>query len=68
MIKAADFRKGIIFKEWEHKKLRMEIEDLQSMLNTVESVKVRKFLQLPSFIKLLTIEVKTSEINSIMNP
>ena len=45
MQKAANFRKGIIFKEWEHKKLRMEIEDLESKLATVEKIKVTKELQ-----------------------
>ncbi|KAK6635255.1 hypothetical protein RUM44_000506 [Polyplax serrata] len=45
MQKAANFRKGIIYKEWEHKKLRMEIEDLKSQLDTVEKLQVVKELQ-----------------------
>lgn len=40
MQKAANFRKGIIYKEWEHKKLRMEIEDLKNKLYTVEKLQV----------------------------
>ena len=40
MRKAANFRKGIIYNEWEHKKLKMEIEDLKDKLETVQKFKV----------------------------
>lgn len=37
---AARFRRKIIYKEWEHKLLRMTIEDMQNYMKTIEKVKV----------------------------
>lgn len=37
---ACNFRRGIIFQEWEHQKVRMHIEDKEEELKTIESVKV----------------------------
>nr|CAD7415819.1 unnamed protein product [Timema poppensis] len=41
MHETTNFRRGILCKEWEHKKLRMEIEDLKEHLHTLEGIKVR---------------------------
>jgi hypothetical protein len=40
MHRATNLHRGILVKEWEHKKLRLEIEDLQDHLHNLESVKV----------------------------
>ena len=37
---ACSFRRGIVFQEWEHQKVRMQIEDKDNELKTIESVKV----------------------------
>lgn len=50
MQKAANFRKGIIYKEWEHKKLRMEIEDLKNQLETVEKLQVKSHVFIYSIV------------------
>ncbi|XP_075222313.1 cilia- and flagella-associated protein 43 isoform X2 [Lycorma delicatula] len=40
MYACADFHRIIILKEWEHKKLRMEIDDLKTKMHLIESTKV----------------------------
>lgn len=40
MQRACEFRKGIVFKEWEHQKLRMRVEDLRAQLDVLEHVHV----------------------------
>ncbi|KAK3911323.1 Cilia- and flagella-associated protein 43 [Frankliniella fusca] len=42
---ACNFRRGIVFQEWEHQKVRMHIEDKEDELKAIESVKVIKELQ-----------------------
>nr|CAD7463112.1 unnamed protein product [Timema tahoe] len=46
MHETTNFRRGILCKEWEHKKLRMEIEDLKEHLHTLEGIKVTKDIQM----------------------
>jgi hypothetical protein len=40
MQRATNLHRSIIINEWEHKKLKMEIEDLQDDLIHLQSVKV----------------------------
>jgi hypothetical protein len=40
MQRATNFHRSILVKEWEHRKLRMEIEDLQDHLRNLKSMKV----------------------------
>jgi len=40
MQRATNLHRSIIIKEWEHKKLKMEIEDLQDHLINLQSMKV----------------------------
>jgi len=40
MQRATNLHRSIINKEWEHKKLKMEIEDLQDHLINLQSMKV----------------------------
>ncbi|KAE8749512.1 hypothetical protein FOCC_FOCC003778 [Frankliniella occidentalis] len=42
---ACNFRRGIVFQEWEHQKVRMHIEDKEEELKAIESVKVSKELE-----------------------
>lgn len=39
------FKRGILSKEWEHKRLKMRISDLNDMLAHINSVKVTKEVQ-----------------------
>lgn len=41
MQRATNLHRSIIIKEWEHKKLKMEIEDLQDHLLNLQSMKVK---------------------------
>lgn len=38
---AINFRRKILLKEWQHKYMRMQIEDLQDNFVTIENVKVK---------------------------
>ncbi|KAJ9595407.1 hypothetical protein L9F63_013391, partial [Diploptera punctata] len=46
MYRLGNFRRGILVKEWEHKKLKMEIQDLQDHLHNLENIKVTKDIQM----------------------
>lgn len=46
MEKACEFRKGIIYKEWEHQKLRLRVEDLKAQLDNLEHFHVSVVKQL----------------------
>ncbi|MEE6479719.1 hypothetical protein FKM82_012348 [Ascaphus truei] len=46
MVESKDFRKGIIQLEWEHKKLRMEMEDLNKKSRDITMLRVSKELQI----------------------
>lgn len=39
------FKRGILSKEWEHKRLKMKIVDLKDMLSHINSIKVTKEVQ-----------------------
>ena len=45
MKKALNFRKGIALKEWEHKCLRMNIEDLKEELYYIQRIQVTRHIQ-----------------------
>lgn len=46
MIESKDFRKGIVQLEWEHKKMTMEMEDLQNKMRDIVNMKVTREIQL----------------------
>ncbi|BFY97723.1 hypothetical protein BsWGS_00763 [Bradybaena similaris] len=45
MVESKDFRKGIIQLEWEHKKMSMEMEDLESKMKDIQFIKVTREIQ-----------------------
>lgn len=45
MINAALFRRKIIFQEWEHRALKLQLRDLRDQLATVEKCKITKEVQ-----------------------
>nr|XP_014343793.1 PREDICTED: cilia- and flagella-associated protein 43 [Latimeria chalumnae] len=42
MIESKDFRKGIVQLEWEHKKMQMEMEDLNNKARDIQNMKMTK--------------------------
>ncbi|CAG5125993.1 unnamed protein product, partial [Candidula unifasciata] len=45
MVESKDFRKGIIQLEWEHRKMSMEMEDLESKMKDIQFIKVTREIQ-----------------------
>ncbi|KAH9492451.1 Cilia- and flagella-associated protein 43, partial [Bulinus truncatus] len=45
MVESKDFRKGIIQLEWEHKKMSMQMEDLENKLKDIQFIKVTREIQ-----------------------
>ncbi|XP_076460305.1 cilia- and flagella-associated protein 43-like [Babylonia areolata] len=45
MIESKDFRKGIIQLEWEHKKMSMQMEDLENKMKDIQFMKVTREIQ-----------------------
>ncbi|CAL1546993.1 unnamed protein product [Lymnaea stagnalis] len=45
MVESKDFRKGIIQLEWEHKKMSMQMEDLENKMKDIQFVKVTREIQ-----------------------
>ena len=46
MHKVSSFRRGILDKEWEHKRLKMEIQNQEEQLHNLESTKVSSISKL----------------------
>jgi len=45
MVESKDFRKGIIQLEWEHKKMSMQMEDLEKKMKDIQFMKVTREIQ-----------------------
>jgi type VI protein secretion system component Hcp len=45
MMESKDFRKGIVQLEWEHKRMTMEMEDLQNKMRDIQNLKVTREIQ-----------------------
>ena len=45
MVESKDFRKGIIQLEWEHKKMSMQMEDLENKMKDIQFMKVTREIQ-----------------------
>lgn len=45
MVESKDFRKGIVVLEWEHKKMKMEMEDLKNRMRDIINMKVTREIQ-----------------------
>nr|CAD7395212.1 unnamed protein product [Timema cristinae] len=64
MHETTNFRRGILCKEWEHKKLRMEIEDLKEHLHTLEGIKTQLTgSSLPLSIELFVASQRTLDLS-----
>lgn len=49
MVQCKDFSKGIFQLEWEHKKMRMQIEDLKQKAQDIVTLPISKDRQLVSY-------------------
>lgn len=49
MVECKDFSKGIFQLEWEHKKMRMQIEDLKQKARDIVTLPISKDRQLVSY-------------------
>lgn len=49
MVESKDFRKGIFQLEWEHKKMQMQVEDLNQKAKDIQKLNVTKDRQLVSY-------------------
>lgn len=60
MHRTNNFHQVILIKEWEHKKLRMEIEALQDHLHNLQSIKVEIFITKTSVVNVSSESVRVS--------
>ena len=56
MVECKDFCKGIIQLEWEHKMMRMQIEDLNNKAKDIQMLRLSEEQQDVSVIKILIME------------
>lgn len=49
MVESKDFRKGIFQLEWEHKKMKMQVEDLNQKARDIQKLNVTKDHQIVSY-------------------
>jgi len=65
MVESKDFRKGIIQLEWEHKKMSMQMEDLENKMKDIQFIKVTReiqaFLQEEDYEAKKALEIATLE-------
>lgn len=52
MVECKDFRKGIIQQEWENKRLRMQIEDLNTKARDIQMLRLTEEQREVSVIKM----------------
>lgn len=52
MVEYKDFSKGLSQLEWEHKKMRMQIEDLKQKARDIVTLRITRDRQLVSFCNL----------------
>uniref|UniRef100_A0A670I0J7 Cilia- and flagella-associated protein 43 n=1 Tax=Podarcis muralis TaxID=64176 RepID=A0A670I0J7_PODMU len=50
MVESKDFRKGIFQLEWEHKKMRMQVDDLNQKARDIQKLNVTKHHQIVSYL------------------
>lgn len=49
MVESKDFRKGIFQLEWEHKKMQMQMDDLNQRARDIQKLNVTRDRQLVSY-------------------
>ncbi|NWS71847.1 CFA43 protein, partial [Crotophaga sulcirostris] len=67
MVECKDFSKGIFHLEWEHKKMRMQIEDLEQKARDIATLPITKdrqlFLTMPNYNSHITQRISKMEQN-----
>jgi len=45
MVECKDFRKGIIQQEWDHRRMRMKLEDLSNKARDIQTLRITQEIQ-----------------------